>query len=90
MTITVKYTLTYTISYNVTFAFFVKNFDFGKRITGFRRYFIRKEVEQSWYVESVGFCLNNVIKSIDKLCCLRKVDCEIYIRSSYGLQIVQI
>ena len=30
-------------------------------------------------MKSVSFRLNDVIKSIDKLCCLRKVDCEIYI-----------
>ena len=30
-------------------------------------------------MESVSFRLNDVIKSIDKLYCLRKLDCEIYI-----------
>ena len=31
-------------------------------------------------MENVSFCSNNVIKCIDKLSCLRKVDCEIYIK----------
>ena len=69
---------------SVKLFFFLKNFDFGKRIPLFRRFFfffffIRHGVEQSWYVETVSFSLNDVIKFIDKLCYLRKVDYEIYI-----------
>ena len=59
--------------------FFVKNFEFGKRIALFHHYFIRNGVEQNWHMESVSFSWN-VIKSINKLWRLHKVDCEIYTR----------
>ena len=58
------------------FFFFVKSFDFGKRMTLFGRYFNRNGVEQSLYLKSVSFCLNNVIK----LSCMRKVDVKINIK----------
>ena len=47
---------------SVRFKVSVKNFDFGKRMTLFCHYFIRNGVEQSRYVESVSFSLDNVIK----------------------------
>ena len=67
--------------YGVKLFFFVRNFDFGKRITLFRCYFTRNGFKQSSYAESVILSLNNVIKFIDELSCLRKVDSEIYITS---------